>query len=165
MLALRPSPLEASGPGVPLALASAASNRGVDRCRAFAAAHSVLLLRVSLALVYCGFGVLKLIPGASPAEHLAGETLGALSLGLLKPGLSLPLLGLFEVAIGLAVLFAPRSRWTVPLLLLHLAGTFTPLVLFPHETFSTFPFPTLVGQYILKNVVLAAAAISILPKP
>jgi hypothetical protein len=39
-------------------------------------------------------------------------------------------------------------------------GTLTPLVLFPGETFTRFPFaPTLEGQYIIKNVVLISAAI------
>jgi hypothetical protein len=38
-------------------------------------------------------------------------------------------------------------------------GTFTPLVLFPAETFTVFPFaPTLEGQYIIKNLVLIGAA-------
>ena len=41
-----------------------------------------------------------------------------------------------------------------------MAGTITPLFLFPEETFVSFPFvPTLEGQYIIKNVVLVAAAI------
>jgi len=38
-------------------------------------------------------------------------------------------------------------------------GTLTPLVLFPTETFTIFPVaPTLEGQYIIKNLVLVAAA-------
>jgi hypothetical protein len=46
------------------------------------------------------------------------------------------------------------------LLLLQMAGTVTPLLLFPHETFTRFPIaPTLEGQYIIKNVVLVSAAI------
>jgi len=39
-------------------------------------------------------------------------------------------------------------------------ATFTPLLFFPSETFTSFPFvPTLEGQYIIKNLVLIAAAI------
>jgi hypothetical protein len=38
-------------------------------------------------------------------------------------------------------------------------GTLTPLLLFPAETFTVFPIaPTLEGQYIIKNVILVAAA-------
>lgn len=136
---------------------------GVDSTlREFAAAHSALILRASLAFVFCAFGVLKLYPGLSPAERLAGDTLRLLSGGLVQPNLGVPLLGVFEVTLGLAVLLRPHSRLTVPALLTHLAGTATPLLLFPHAMFSTFPAPTLLGQYILKNVVLAAAALAVL---
>jgi len=166
MLAMKPNPLEAVTPHLRIVSNVPAGPIGFDvRLAAFAATHSVLILRISLSIVFCGVGLLKLFPGASPAEHLAGETLSALSFGLLKPVLSLPLLGLFEIAIGVAVLIAPRARFTIPALLGHLAGTVTPLILFPHETFAHFPVPTLVGQYILKNVVLAAAALAILGGP
>ena len=51
-------------------------------------------------------------------------------------------------------------RVTLLLLFVQMAGTITPLFLFPEETFVSFPFvPTLEGQYIIKNVVLVAAAI------
>jgi hypothetical protein len=41
-----------------------------------------------------------------------------------------------------------------------MAGTLTPLVLFPTEVFTRIPYaPTLEGQYIIKNVVLISAAI------
>ena len=40
-----------------------------------------------------------------------------------------------------------------------MAGTVTPLVLFPTEVFTRFPWaPTLEGQYIIKNIVLIGAA-------
>jgi ABC-type uncharacterized transport system permease subunit len=43
-----------------------------------------------------------------------------------------------------------------------MAGTLTPLALFPAQTFTRFPFaPTMEGQYILKNLVLISAAIVI----
>ena len=41
-------------------------------------------------------------------------------------------------------------------------GTFTPLLLYPTETFVHFPYaPTLEGQYIIKNLVLVGAGIVI----
>jgi len=50
-------------------------------------------------------------------------------------------------------------RATLLLLALQMAGTLTPLVLFPAEVFTRIPYaPTLEGQYIIKNVVLIAAA-------
>ena len=51
-------------------------------------------------------------------------------------------------------------RATLLLLALQMLGTITPLLLFPSETFTTFPLsPTLEGQYIIKNLVLVAAAV------
>jgi hypothetical protein len=43
-----------------------------------------------------------------------------------------------------------------------MAGTLTPLVLFPVETWTVFPIaPTIEGQYIIKNLVLVGAALVI----
>ena len=51
-------------------------------------------------------------------------------------------------------------RAVLLLLFVQMLGTITPLFLFPAETFTIFPFvPTLEGQYIIKNVVIVAAAI------
>lgn len=49
-------------------------------------------------------------------------------------------------------------RATLLLLFLQMAGTLTPLVLFPEQIWSDFPFVlTLEGQYIVKNAVLISA--------
>jgi len=57
------------------------------------------------------------------------------------------------------------GRWmrvTLLLLFVQMAGTITPLFLFPAETWIHFPLvPTLEGQYIIKNIVLVSAAIVI----
>lgn len=45
------------------------------------AQHSITALRISLGLVIAGFGALKFIPGASPAEALVMQTTEALTLG------------------------------------------------------------------------------------
>ena len=42
---------------------------------------------------------------------------------------------------------------------LQMAGTFLPLILLPEITWRSFMVPTLEGQYIIKNLVLIAAAI------
>jgi len=41
--------------------------------------HGLLLLRIALGIVFLWFGVLKLIPDASPAEALAGQTIERLT--------------------------------------------------------------------------------------
>ncbi|MGZ8483086.1 MAG: hypothetical protein ACXW6R_04015 [Candidatus Binatia bacterium] len=46
------------------------------------------------------------------------------------------------------------------LLWLQMAGTIAPVFFFPQQVFSHFPYaPTLEGQYIIKNLVLASAGI------
>ncbi len=122
--------------------------------------NSVGLMRCAIGVVFFWFGALKLFPGLSPAEALAGKTLSMLSFGLLKPALSVPVLGCLEAALGILLLSGKAIRIAVTALLVHMAGTLTPLVLFPHDTFSEFPLqPNLVGQYILKNFVLITGAV------
>jgi uncharacterized membrane protein YkgB len=73
---------------------------------------------------------------------------------------ALPILALWEVAIGVGLLLDRWMRATLLLLFVQMLGTVTPLFLFPEETWVRFPIvPTLEGQYIIKNVVLVAAAI------
>jgi len=130
------------------------------RITSWMADHGVFLLRIALGVVFLWFGALKLIPGLSPAEDLAGRTIETLTLGIIPAAVALPVLALWEVAIGLGLLAGRWMRVTLLLLFVQMAGTVTPLFLFPAETFSQFPLvPTLEGQYIIKNIVLVAAAI------
>ncbi len=129
------------------------------RITAALARLGVPVLRIGLGVVFLWFGALKFFPGASPAETLAARTIEQLSGGAIGPAVSLPVLATWESLIGLGLLAGRFMRATLFLLALQMLGTLTPLVLFPAETFATFPFaPTLEGQYIIKNVVLVGAA-------
>jgi uncharacterized membrane protein YphA (DoxX/SURF4 family) len=120
------------------------------------------VLRVALGVVFLWFGLLKLIPGLSPAEGLAGKTIETLTLGVVPPSVSLPALGVVESLIGIGLLTGWFLRAVLLVLAIQMLGTLTPLVLFPDEAFVRFPFvPTLEGQYIIKNLVLIAAAMVI----
>jgi uncharacterized membrane protein YkgB len=122
--------------------------------------HGLLLLRLALGLVFLWFGALKLVPGLSPAETLAGRTIEVLTLGLVRASTAVPILGVWESLIGLGLLTGIWMRATLLLLFVQMLGTLTPLVLFPAETFDVFPFaPTLEGQYIIKNAVLISGAV------
>jgi len=129
------------------------------RITAALARLGVPVLRIGLGVVFLWFGALKFFPGASPAETLAARTIEQLSGGAIGPAVSLPFLATWESLIGLGLLAGRFMRATLFLLALQMLGTLTPLVIFPAETFTTFPFaPTLEGQYIIKNVVLIGAA-------
>lgn len=126
------------------------------------AKHAVQALRLSLGIIFLWFGGLKLIPGLSPAEALATDTIGLLTGGVVPAAWISPGLGLWECMIGLGLVTGRWLRATLLLLALQMAGTFTPLVLFPERCFAHVPFvPTLEGQYIIKNLVLIAAAMAI----
>ena len=123
---------------------------------------SVPMLRVALGIVFLWFGVLKFFPDLSPAESLAARTIEQLTFGAIGPDVALPILATWETLIGLGLIVGRWLRAVLFLLAVQLVGTFTPLVLFPNETFSVFPLvPTLEGQYIIKNVVLVAAAMAV----
>jgi uncharacterized membrane protein YphA (DoxX/SURF4 family) len=126
------------------------------------ARFGVPFLRVSLGIVFFWFGVLKFFPGLSPADQLASTTITTLSLGIVPGDVAVFVLAVWECAIGLGLIFGVFLRATLLLLFLQMLGTFTPLLLFPDETFTRFPYaPTLEGQYIIKNLVLIAAGIII----
>ena len=124
------------------------------------ASHGLRLLRSSRGVVFLWFGGLKFFPGMSPASDLAARTISALSLGTVTAGVSVPLLAAWECLIGVGLILGIFMRATLLLLALQMAGTLTPLVLFPGEVFTRVPYaPTLEGQYIIKNAVLISAAI------
>ncbi|MBL4674776.1 MAG: hypothetical protein JKY70_00985 [Mucilaginibacter sp.] len=123
------------------------------------ARNGLHILRVSLGLVFIWFGILKFFHGISPAEEIAGRTILKLTFGTVKPAVSLPVLAIWECTIGLGLLFRRWLTLTLGLLYLQMAGTFLPLWFFPHETFSALFIPTLLGQYIIKNIVLLSGAI------
>ena len=116
-------------------------------------------VRIALGIVFLWFGVLKFFPNLSPAEDLVARTIERLTLGYVQPEVALPVLATWESVIGIGLILGRGLRAILFLLAVQMAGTFTPLVLFPGETFTAFPIaPTLEGQYIIKNVVLIAAA-------
>jgi uncharacterized membrane protein YphA (DoxX/SURF4 family) len=126
----------------------------------WAARNGPTMLRMAIGVVFLWFGALKLVPGLSPAQDLAARTISMLSFDLIPPAVSLPLLALWECAIGIGMISGRWMRATILLLMMQLSGTLLPVLFFPTETFAHFPYaPTLEGQYIIKNIVLAAAAL------
>lgn len=121
---------------------------------AWMARHGYHLLRITIGIVFIWFGVLKPL-GMSPAEALVAKATAWIPI----PGF-LYILAVWEIAIGVCFLFERLMRWGIVLLFLHMPGTMLPLLTLPEETFVQFPFAlSLEGQYIIKNLVLVAAAI------
>ena len=90
----------------------------------------VPVLRAAVSVVFVWFGALKLF-GISPAADLVGATVYVVS-----PTLFVPILGVWEILIGLSLLYRPLIRFGILLLFLQLPGTFLPLVLLPQVVFT-----------------------------
>ncbi|MGI9550372.1 MAG: DoxX family membrane protein [Aurantibacter sp.] len=120
------------------------------------------LLQICIGVVYLWFGVLKFFHGLSPAEGLAKDTITSLTFGFIPTNVSIILLAIMEVGIGLFLLLNIYRKKAVILALIHMACTFMPLYLFSEASFAYSPFvPTLLGQYIGKNLIIVAALLSI----
>ncbi len=114
----------------------------------------LLFLRYSLALIFIWFGFYKIV-GVSSATELVAKTVYWVS-----PTWFVPLLGWWEVLIGVCLLVRPLIRVGLFLMAFQMMGTFLPFVILPHVTFESFPFVlSMEGQYIMKNIVLISAAI------
>ncbi len=116
--------------------------------------HAVGVLRVALAIIFIWFGALKVF-AASPADDLVRRTVYWFS-----PEVFLPVLGIWEIAIGICLLVPVLIRIGLLLLFFQLPGTFLPLLLLPEVCFVRFPFSlTMEGQYIIKNLLIIGAAL------
>ena len=131
-----------------------------DRITLFMRGKGILFLRISLGIVFFWFGFLKFFPGLSPADKIATETISKLTFGVILPDISIIILAVWETLIGIGLLSGKFLRVTLLLLFTQMMGTMSPLILFPTETFTRFPFvPTLEGQYIIKNIILISAGL------
>ena len=117
--------------------------------------------RLSLFIVFFWFGILKPM-GMSAAAPLVIKTVDWMP--LMSPEAWLAVIGWWEVAIGFCFLFRRTTRVAIALLFLQMTGTFMPLFILPEITFQPggVPFfPTLEGQYIIKNLIVISAALVI----
>jgi uncharacterized membrane protein YkgB len=116
--------------------------------------RAITLLRLSMAIIYIWYGVLKII-GISPAEELvfrATHWMGTHHF--------VTFLGFIEVLIGLFLAIKKFLRLGLILLFLQFPGTFLPLFLNPEDCFTFIPFGlTLEGQYIFKNLILISGGL------
>ena len=119
----------------------------------------IVLLRSTLGIVFIWFGLLKPL-GLSPAEPLVLATVAWMPLFGAQTWLAV--IGWWEVLIGVTFLIPRTLRIAIALLFLQMVGAFMPLVILSDVTFQSghVPFaPTMEGQYIIKNLVIIAAAL------
>lgn len=132
-----------------------------QRLTQFITAHSIGMMRLSLAIVFVWFGLMKVV---LPVEefHMVIETTYWFPL---SPNFVVPALGVMEILMGATVLLAGGLILRLGLLvvLLHLVATFMVLILMTDHSFEN-GNPLLLshgGEYVMKNVVLIAATLAV----
>ena len=124
------------------------------------------LLAPSIGIVYFWFGMLKFFPNLSPAEDLAKGTIDILTFNLIPSNVSIILLAIWESLIGLLLIVNLFRRTAIILALIHIAFSFSPLFFFTNQVFENAPFHlTLLGQYIVKNLVIIAGLLVLYKLP
>src|SRR5918992_3169181 len=115
------------------------------------------LLRMSLGLVFVWFGMLKVI-GQTPVADLVANTAY-----WLDPIWLVPLLGAFEVVVGLGLLLGKALRLVLALFALQMLGTLLVLIIQPEVAFlnSNPLLLTTEGEFVVKNLVLLSAGLMI----
>jgi uncharacterized membrane protein YkgB len=123
----------------------------------FMSSYATLIIRISLGIVFVWFGLLKVI-GNSPVYNLTSQVVY-----WLPPELFVPLLGIWEVAIGIGLLLGKPLRLILTLLFIQLGGTFLVLILRPEIAFQQGNplLLTVEGEFVVKNLVLIAAGLAV----
>lgn len=123
----------------------------------FLSQYSILFLRLALALTFIWFGVLKVI-GASPVAQLVADTIPWFA-----PTVVVPIIGAWEIFVGIGLLTRFALRITLFFFFLQMAGTFLVLITQPQLAFQNGnPFLlTTIGEFVIKNFVLVSAGLVI----
>jgi uncharacterized membrane protein YkgB len=119
--------------------------------------RALVLLRMSLGVVFVWFGALK-VGGETPVSDLVANTVY-----WLDPAWFVPLLGAFEMIVGIGLLLARGLRIVLALFALQMLGTFLVLVVQPEIAFQD-GNPLLLtteGEFVVKNLVLLSAGLTI----
>lgn len=120
---------------------------------AFLRRWSIPALRVSLGLVFVWFGALKVFD-VTPVADLVGRTVY-----WFDPDWVVPVLGAFEIIVGIGLLFKIALRAVLGLFAAQMLGTFLVLVLLPEVSFEDGNplLLTVEGEFVIKNLVLLSA--------
>lgn len=125
----------------------------IDRMRKY----SISLLRLSLSIVFVWFGILKIL-NLSPVADLIKSTYP-----LYPEPIFIYILGFWEIAIGVGLLFKPFLRLAIILMWMQMAGIFSGFFI-SSALYYAQGNPLLLttyGEFVVKNIVLIAASLVI----
>lgn len=114
-------------------------------------------MRIALGIIFLWFGLLKFY-SPNPVYDLLKATFSFLAD---PPGIYF--LGILETLIGLGIIINLYPKFTHTVLILHLFGTFATFFISPGTMFNPyFPFLTLAGEFVVKNLALAVGGLIVL---
>jgi uncharacterized membrane protein YkgB len=118
--------------------------------------HGHNVHRYSLGMIFVWFGLLK------PFGENTTTSLLAHTIYFFPPEVILPILGWWEVAIGLCLIFKALVPFSIILQFIRIPGTILAFFMHPEVCFVQFPFvPSPEGQYLIKDIVILFAGIAI----
>jgi hypothetical protein len=109
--------------------------------------------RGSLFIIYFWFGFLKLM-GSSPAEFLVHELFNITLYHLTNFKTFAICFGLFECFIAISWLIPKITFIAYYAVIIHVIFTFVPVIALKELTWTSAFTPTIIGQYIIKNILL-----------
>ena len=109
--------------------------------------------RASLFIIFFWFGILKTL-GDSPAEELVHHLCEITVRLFIKDEIFIPVFGIFECLLGISFLFKKLTKVAIIILWAHMALTVLPLIVLLNDAWQSLLTPTLVGQYIIKNLAI-----------
>lgn len=126
-----------------------------ERMISFFWKNSNMTARWALFIIFFWFGILKVF-GVSPAGPLVTALVEVMFGSNVSPSTFLIWFGGFEAITAILILVPRFERITFGILAFHFFATAAPLIILTDITWYGFAQPTLVGQYILKNLALLA---------
>ena len=100
------------------------------------------------------------------AEELAKNTIDILTFHIIPSNSSIILLATWETLVGLFLILNIWRRTTVVIAIIHIIFTFSPIFILTEQVFSNTPFQlSLVGQYILKNLIIIVCLLLLYKSP
>jgi putative oxidoreductase len=125
---------------------------------------SLPLLRLSLGIVFVWFGALK-VAGVTPVDDLVASVVY-----WVDPSWFVPVLGVFEVAVGAGLIIGRAMRLVLLLFAAQMVGTFLVFLVLPDVAFQGGNplLLTVEGEFVVKNLVLLSAGLVVgsqVPRP
>ena len=110
---------------------------------------------IALAVVYIVFGFLKVI------DKSAVKDMVLTLVPFMKNGYWFQVLGIFEIVLGVALVVKKTRLYAATGIILHLLFIFLVSIFGGAVIYSAITFLTLQGEFVVKNLVLIAAALHI----